>query len=1112
MIAHIRSLDALLTTLHPANRRTYEHAGPCPLCGGDPQHSDRFRVWLEPGNERFWCRACNERGPLHKLFAEQSPRSSPIIYHKPRPRKQASAAPTHQEQYRQLYTAVALWASQNLHDPANPDALTYIQQRGFTPATAREQLLGVTRRDPQALVDYLRCDYPALLPYAEAAGILVSDGNNNLRTHANLCSCLVFPYIANGEITDLRTRSFPGKGYRSLPGGYDSRGAIFPFGWDSLEPGTNTVVLTEGEFKALAVTQAYVAGQFSAPALAHPGLSYLRPEWGQLLRERGVTTVILAYDSQPRPIRDGAIQLAPEEIWSLRHGASLAAAGLHVHILRLPLLQGVNKADLDEYILAQGPQRLQHLLDTAPRLETYQRSIPRDLLKRAKLRLPNSYPTRRARPKQLVQALAPSPPAPAINLATARTQIATLAREHAEHGKGFLVLAHPPGTGKGHNTALGLRTYLQTDPDPQQIVWSGLRKEQINDQHTLELIPLHGRNPGNCHKFDAAQALSSRGYDVHSTLCQRRCSFVDRCTYLRQFHQEGDQFAAQPMLQATGWWKEAGIIVLDEFDPGQLTRQVTLDSADLALITGQTNDSAAKSILRWLATLSSDCLDRSLAGALLLQELLKLAHQETLDFAQTLQAALNALPTNEEIQQLRGLPTGATLADYQSLAPNYLHIILQQLSRELTRYRSGQQFTSRFEISQGKLHLFLRIGHLIQQLSQPDQPKLILDATANIALLEAIFPDTPLQVEQPVITGGAHIKQVISRDWAKATLHGARRTAWYNSVAAQIRPDHQTLVVCTLACADDLRAALAERGHPDVIVAHYGSLRGSNKYKGYDIILAQVYNPNIDGIIREGRALFADEQEPLDERITLTERTLTDANGACWVVQVPVFADPRLTALLEQRREAELAQTALRGRPFDYPDAQITLLFGLPIPQLPPTVIQSDLPSATSNAGRTAAARKTLEEAVQLLLTQGKRIINVNDLAKVTRQSVVTIRKHLAAIAGRLGLRLVQQRHQTKYPKGGGRFYTRLVLLQRGRAVPQTEQHRQPAISVDQTPDHGTDHADNEDLITCVIRAFSGHSRLQTRNKGLQTAYKRRKGFKLYSRHHIKSPDQENSS
>jgi hypothetical protein len=286
-------------------------------------------------------------------------------------------------------------------------------------------------------------------------------------------------------------------------------------------------------------------------------------------------------------------------------------------------------------------------------------------------------------------------------------------------------------------------------------------------------------------------------------------------------------------------------------------------------------------------------------------------------------------------------------------------------------------------------------------------------------------------------------------------------------VAQHIRIGRPTLVVCTLATADDMRRALAVRGHPDVAVAHYGSLRGANDYKGHDVILAQVYHPNMDALVREGRALFADDAEALDERIITTERILQDALGIRWAVQVPTFADTRLAALLESRREAELLQCALRGRPLDHPDVQITLLFGMPIPDLTPTEIREDTPSPTSNGGRQQQARDTLAEAARRLLERGTRVIGVEDLAQVSGASVVTVRKHFAALAGRLGLRLVQQRRVVILPQGGQRNYERWVLMQRGRRVPpQIERELPTGVA---QPAEGTDQARNIVPITRVI-------------------------------------------
>ncbi|HET6262005.1 MAG TPA: hypothetical protein VFG99_07165, partial [Chloroflexia bacterium] len=537
-----------------------------------------------------------------------------------------------------------------------------------------------------------------------------------------------------------------------------------------------------------------------------------------------------------------------------------------------------------------------------------------------------------------------------------------------------------------------------------------------------------------------------------------------------------DFFASQDLLQATGWWEEARVLVLDEFDPARLLRTVPLDSHNLARMSEASDCAYAQSVLRWLGMLLGKDGDRTLAGPLLLQELATLAASEQLDLEATLHAARAALPPQEEVHLLPGVPQGATEADYAALPPNYLATIITLLDDEYRTMRSGKPFTSRLEATRGQLWLYLRLNHLIAQLARPEQPKLILDATANPELLAAIFPGTPLQIERPTIAGGAQVVQVISRDWAKSTLHGPRREQWYAEVADQIRPDRPTLVVCTQACETDLRAALAARGHDEnVVVAHYGALRGSNAYKGYDVILAQVYHPNLEALIREGRALFADDDLPLDERVVTTERVLEDAAGARWVVQVPTFADSRLAALLEQRREAELVQAALRGRPFDHPDAQITLLFGLPLQSLPPTSIREAQTSADSNTGRQERARAAMLATVQQALTEGKRVLSVEDVATASGLSVVTIRKHAPSVASCLGLRLVQQRRVLPLPQGGQRMYRRMVLLQRGRRVPLPESSRVPTTEQhdwSDTSSDQTDQARNTELYTRVIYAY----------------------------------------
>jgi hypothetical protein len=658
-----------------------------------------------------------------------------------------------------------------------------------------------------------------------------------------------------------------------------------------------------------------------------------------------------------------------------------------------------------------------------------------------------------------------------VTQAWARAEIRRLASEHAQYGEGFLVLAHPPGAGKGQNTTAGLHDYLRADPDPGFIVWAGLRKNQIADQDGLSFVSLHGRHSGNCRKLPEAQELSRKGYGVRAALCQRRCPHIGRCAYLRQFKQEADFFAAQPLLQATSWWRDAGVVVLDEFDPAQLARIVRLTSADLAAMARASHCPHATALLGWLGQLVATTADRSLTGTLLYQELDALAEADGLDLAGTLQRAIDALPDPRTQANLPGLPAHATLADYQALAPGYLAPLLTILAREQRKRFAGLHFTSRIEARHGTLLLYLRLEHLVEQLARAEQPKIILDGTANENLLRAIFPRTPLQVERPNIQGNIRVIQVVGQDWAKTTLHGARRERWYDAIASQLRPGRPTLVVTTAACEEDVRRALVERGYsPELIqVGHYGALRGSNAYKGYDIILAQVYHPNREEIIRTGRALFADDASELDERMILVSRTLSDATGASWEVQVPTFADGRLAALLESRRECEMAQAALRGRPYEHPDAQITILGSLPLPGLLPAAITVAPVLPSSNDDRSRMALERLLNTARQLLNQALRVLDASVLAGASGLSVATVRKHWLTLASLLHLRALKIRSRQRMPHGGLREHVRAVLVRRGRSAPAHASDRTISPMSSTTVPAMIDHAHNKSLDMGVI-------------------------------------------
>jgi hypothetical protein len=137
---------------------------------------------------------------------------------------------------------------------------------------------------------------------------------------------ITLPYRANGVSRMLRTRKLqPAAGqpaYFSPAGvGLYAGGAPCFFLHDVLAQ-TDTVILTEGEFKALACWQAWRAGALSMPAIATPGIGYL-PD--ALIAALAGKTVYLAYDVEQR--RDPFV-LSPGETFTIRNGERLTGIGI----------------------------------------------------------------------------------------------------------------------------------------------------------------------------------------------------------------------------------------------------------------------------------------------------------------------------------------------------------------------------------------------------------------------------------------------------------------------------------------------------------------------------------------------------------------------------------------------------------------------------------------------------------------------------------------------------------------------------------------------------------------------------------------------------------------
>jgi hypothetical protein len=320
---------------------------PCPVCGG----KDRFAFIQSPrngGRPFWWCRQCNHtEAAVEADIAEVTPETKRLH------------SPVEVHGIYRAYAEIAQRCATALWAPDGRSALTYLRQRGLEDATIQAMNLGWCG-DGYALLRQLWYEeYRAgVLKLAEPYSIssvidmatLGGLRKPNWQPQPILYGGVItIPYMAGGKCVLLRSRRLnPEVGqakYLSPSGPLYAGGQPQFYLHDSLR-GASSVILTEGEFKALAAHQEWRAGRLSLPTIATPGIGYLSPDLIAALRGK---TVYLAYDAEAPRFGDAH---SPGDLWVRRNGAKLTRTGIKVKVILLPRPDHLNKVDLDSYILA----------------------------------------------------------------------------------------------------------------------------------------------------------------------------------------------------------------------------------------------------------------------------------------------------------------------------------------------------------------------------------------------------------------------------------------------------------------------------------------------------------------------------------------------------------------------------------------------------------------------------------------------------------------------------------------------------------------------------------------------------------------------------------------
>lgn len=280
----------------------------CPRCGG-------HNFYVTTKNGLGYCFNCSY---YQRLSATYPVQTSPKLL----------------REIREFYTEIAHY----YHSCLDTRCIQWLHQRGITDEMIDRFMIGYVPASNHVL-------YTTSI--AELAGIAV-------QKRPFLADRIVFPYFRAGLVYDLRGRSLRNEERKYLSPRHSSslRGATIAYNADVLEQKHDTVVVTEGEIKAIASCQAGIQ------AVAFPGIRSYRD-----LFFSSTQNVVICFDNQVRNhhhVYQAIIDIANTILSFTRN----------VFVALLPLAGGSSwfgyeKMDIDQYILLSGASAYRDVIANA---------------------------------------------------------------------------------------------------------------------------------------------------------------------------------------------------------------------------------------------------------------------------------------------------------------------------------------------------------------------------------------------------------------------------------------------------------------------------------------------------------------------------------------------------------------------------------------------------------------------------------------------------------------------------------------------------------------------------------------------------------------------------
>ena len=460
-----------------------------------------------------------------------------------------------------------------------------------------------------------------------------------------------------------------------------------------------------------------------------------------------------------------------------------------------------------------------------------------------------------------------------------------------------------------------------------------------------------------CRRWREARELGRKGLPVYSNLCRRRhrrevfeCPYFAECEYIRDWRTAYSAPYVNLVHSHLGvGWESTGIVrgavgFGDDADDGKPRFEHSFNPADAAIVVCD-EDPTTSLIERSrvqreaIEAITEQRLgEHILAGLSSSGGLLDYLREKGITPEQVRLAASKI--RKREIKLGRIVSPGSPDAVLHKAVTSALSLvrvsrILDRLADELASGRTGPAYS------------LLADGEgLIAQGRRPwpfhQRRLLVLDGTANPEILNEFVPSLAtvpeirvqrnarvIQVSNATFYRGSLIKRA-PRANGKGQWEPLQRLIEVADFIEKTAREEKTLVVTNkpVRCAltgEDERAALAiSAKYRGADIAHFGNIRGSNEFKEHEIaIILGRDEPTVAAAEQRAMAIWYDTKEPIrrlspDFRGHLNYRTRTRRylmhDGSTKRVNVAVHPDPRVQAVVEQAREAEMVQAIDRLR------------------------------------------------------------------------------------------------------------------------------------------------------------------------------------------------------